>query len=181
MVIESLVNAFSGSIPTSLANEARKESPDRIRQPGAAAGVKGPPHEQRSADDLVSGQSPPKAAIVAPVAVVPHDEKVIGRHLEGVHVISRPEVFLERLFENGVGFVQRLLVDVDLLGSYFNAFAGKPNNPLDVVFGSVGLIQILEHDNVSTTNLSKWQEAGGGSTFVVTKSELVDEKVISRQ
>jgi hypothetical protein len=96
-------------------------------------------------------------------------------------MISRPEVFSRGLLEDGIGLVERLTIDVDLLGSNFDVFARKGHNTLDVILGSVGLFQVLEHHDVSTMNFGERQEALRASTSVVAKAELVDEKVISRQ
>jgi hypothetical protein len=74
-------------------------------------------------------------------------------NLNGSHDVARPTVVEQGIFEDGIGFIQRFSVDVDLLGSNLYNVTWKPNDPFDVVFGIRGLVEEPEHNDVSASNI----------------------------
>ena len=131
--------------------------------------------------DVAARQKAPVAAVLRVVAVVPHDEVLVTRN--GHRTVALADVDRRHFRSLGAGrqemdvrFVERLTVDVDLLGSQLDGIAGQADDSLDEV--TLRLVRILEDDNVTALDVTNRHdraiEAGRRPEY-----ELVDEQVVA--
>ncbi len=131
--------------------------------------------------DVAARQVAPVAAVLRIVAVVPHDEVLVTWN--GHRTVALSDVDRRHFRSLGAGrqemhvrFVERLTVDVDLLGSQLDGIAGQADDSLDEV--TLGLDRILEDDNVTPLDVTNGHdraiEAGRRPEY-----ELVDEQVVA--
>ena len=76
-----------------------------------------------------------------------------------------------------VRFVERLAVDVDLLGSELERLAGEPDDALDEV--AVRLVRVLEDDDVATPDVAHGQQLACNRAGRRAEDELVHQQVIA--
>src|SRR5262249_25317645 len=94
-----------------------------------------PVDQESFTSDVVHIHKSPETAIVAPVAIVTHDEKMVFWHFCGTVIITtgRQNVLRVVTFEMRVRILHLLAVDIYFLAADFHCISSDADNSLDKI------------------------------------------------
>src|SRR5689334_14713382 len=151
----------AGADRSSLTDAARSvdQVADALPAHPAILAVPGPVDQERLALHVVERHEAPEAAVVAAVAVVAHDEDLVGRHGDRTVVVARgePALVAGALDEVRPRVVDLLVVHVELLVLDLDDVTRLTDHPLDEVL--LRIDRVDEDDDVAAPWVGELQHA----------------------
>src|SRR5437667_5907834 len=161
----------------------RKPSMDQPADPlpshPAVLAVPRPVDDERLPLHVVERHEAPEAAVVATVAVVAHDEHLVGRDRHRSVVVARHETALvaRPVDEVPVRVVDLLVVHVDLFVADLDRVPRLTDDALDEIL--VRIHRVHEHDDVAAPRIRELHDALAEERQANPVAELVDEDVVA--
>jgi len=121
----------------------------------------------------------PEPAVITVVAVIAHNKKRIFRDRYRAKVITALHICRKNFAvpENGIFFILRFAIDVDLFVFDFDGVTLHADYPFDIVL--VGIYRVFEDNNISSCRLLIGDPGIAADGVFYTVYEFVDENVVS--